>query len=153
MKITLFQYVLATNWLPVCWQWAWAIGAVCTTTWMTKPSLTLWTTPNFVLLFAAIVPLSFLSGWFASIIPALFVFGPLAYYQGIDNGGPFVPGDKVQIIAGKHRGKIARVYGTGQHDTVRVDLGETERTQYTDFFSAYELIRETADKQLANPEF
>lgn len=52
--------------------------------------------------FAAVVVLSFLSGWFASIIPGWFIFGPLLYSQGIANGGPFVPGDTVRIIAGKH---------------------------------------------------
>jgi hypothetical protein len=33
----------------------------------------------------------------------------------------------------------------GQHETVRVELGEAEKEQYTDFFSAYELVRDKAD--------
>ncbi len=92
----------------------------------------------------AVAVLSFLSGWFTSIIPAWFVFGPMLHSQGIENGGPFIPGDRVRILAGIHRGTIARVYGTGQHETVRVEPGEAEKEQYTDFFSAYELVREKA---------
>jgi hypothetical protein len=144
MKGTLYQYILANGWLPVCWQWTWAIGAVCMAARMTKASLDLMTVLDYALPFAAVVVLSFLSGWLASIIPAWFVFGPMLYSQGIENGGPFVPGDTVRIIAGKHRGTVARVYRTGQHETVRVELGGAEREQYTDFFSAYELVREEA---------
>lgn len=58
----------------------------------------------------------------------------------------YVLGDRVRILAGKHRGKVARVNDTGQHDTLRVELGDTEKAQYADFFSAYELVRETADE-------
>jgi len=119
---------------------------------MTKASLDSITVSDSALPFAVVVVLSFLSGWFASIIPAWFVFGPMLYSQGIENGGPFVPGDRVRILAGKHRGTIARVYGTGQHETVRVELGEAEKEQYTDFFSAYELVREKADEQSGEPE-
>jgi hypothetical protein len=72
--------------------------------------------------------------------------------QGIENGGPYVPGDTVRIIAGKHRGTVARVYGTGQHETVRVELGEAAKEQYADFYSTYELVRETADEQNAETE-
>ena len=114
---------------------------------ITNASLESMTEWDYVFPFAAVVVLSFLSGWFASIIPGWFVFGPLLYSQGIANGGPFVPGDTVRIIAGKHRGTVSKVYGTGQHETVRVELGKAEREQYADFFSAYELVREKATEQ------
>ena len=149
MKITSYQYILATGWLPVCWQWIWAIAAVCMSMRITKASLDSMTNWDNVFPVAAVVVLSFLSGWFASIIPGWFVFGPLLYSQGIENGGPFVPGDTVRIIAGKHRGTVAKVYGTGQYETVRVELGKVEREQYSDFFSAYELVREKATEHNA----
>ena len=152
MKTPSYQYILATGWLPVCWQWIWAISAVCMTMKITKASLDSMTEWDHLFPVAAVVVLSFLSGWFASVIPGWFVFGPLLYTQGIENGGPFVPGDTVRIIAGKHRGTVSRVYGTGQHETVRVELGKDAKEQYADFFSAYELVREKGDEQNAEPE-
>ncbi len=123
-----------------------AIGAVFWVTRTTQASLDSISSTDFVLSFAAVAALSFLSGWFASLIPAWFLFGPLLYSQGIENGGPFAPGDTVRILAGKHRGKVARVYEIGQHETVRVDLGDIERKQYSVYFAAYEFVREAPDE-------
>jgi hypothetical protein len=151
MKITSYQYILATGWLPVCWQWIWAICAVCLAISISKASLDSMTAWENVFSLSLVVVLSFLIGWFAAVIPGWFVFGPLLYSQGIENGGPFVPGDTVRIIAGKYRDTVARVYGKGQHDTVRVELGKTEREQYADYFSAHELVRENRSEQKAEP--
>lgn len=152
MKDSSYQYLLATGWLPVCWKWAWAIVAVCMAMRMTDISLgSMAAWPNVTAL-AKVVVLAFLTGWYASIVPAWFVFGPMLYHQGIENGGPFVPGDKVRIIAGKHRGRVARVYDTGQYETVRVELGETEKARYADFFAAYELVREAGGEREAASE-
>jgi hypothetical protein len=152
MKITSYQYLLATGWLPVCWQWIWATCAVCLAVRMSKVSLDSLTALENVFPVSLVVVLSFLIGWFASVIPGWFVFGPLLYSLGIENGGPFVPGDTVRIIAGKHRDTVTRVDGKGQNDTIRVELGKTEREHYTDYFSAHELVREKAMEQMAETE-
>lgn len=153
MRPSVWQQILAMGWLPACWQWGWSIAAVVFAIW--KMELRLGGLAEFStwLLYLFAVVAAFLTGWFASIIPALFVFGPILYTQGMVNGGPFAPGDKVYIIAGKHRGTISVVYKAWQNETVRVELGAAARESYTDIFAAYQLIRVTDDARNAfNPE-
>jgi len=58
------------------------------------------------------------------------------------NGGPFCKGDLVQVIAGAHAGKIARVYEEwpSRHQ-VRVDLGQREWKEVKDVYSYVQLCR------------
>jgi hypothetical protein len=48
---------------------------------------------------------------------------------------------KVKRLAGKHRGRVARVYGNWQCETIRVDLGPEAKEAYADIFAAYQLLR------------
>ena len=57
------------------------------------------------------------------------------------NGGPFMVGHTVQIIAGKHKGKVTTIYSMGQGISVRVRLGVEEETNYTDIFLPSQLLR------------
>ncbi len=149
MKPTTVQYVLASDWLPYCWQWTWSLIAVGAAIWTMNPGVESLGDLSFALNFVAAVVLAFFVGGFASILPRWFVFGPILYSQGLENGGPFVPGDRVCILAGKHRGKTALVYESWQNETVRVELGGADKAQYTDIFAAYQLIRVPADEQCA----
>ena len=89
----------------------------------------------------AVVALSFLLGYYVAI-PALWIFwGPVLMDQGDRNGGPFQPGDQVQILSGPHRGAVTRVYDCAQYERVRVELGKEAEENYTNVFAAYELLR------------
>lgn len=143
MSAATWQYVLATGWLPSIWHWVWSLVAVGFTAWSINPPLDAFRELSFLWTFLLAMVLSFFAGGFAAIIPAWFVFGPILYAQGLENGGPFVPGDLVQVLAGEHRGRTGRVYRQWQNDTVRVELGETAKARYEDIFSAYELVRAT----------
>lgn len=103
--------------------------------------------PWYVIMLVVATVLSLIVGFFAVIPTAWVLLGPIHMEQGIANGGPFAPGDLVQIIAGPHRNRVSRVYSTWQHETVRVDLGERAKSEYADIFAAFQLLRiETAEQ-------
>jgi len=87
------------------------------------------------------VVLSFCTGFFVSVAFAFFVFGPICYDQSEKNGGPFEPGDLVQIIWGPHQDRIGRVYSDWQQGALRVELGDEAREKYNDIFAPYQLLR------------
>ncbi len=97
--------------------------------------------PWYVVMLVVATVLSLILGFFAAIPTAWVLLGPILMEQGIVNGGPFVPGDIVQIIAGPHRNRRSHVYSTWQHETVRVDLGEQAKAEYADIFAAFQLLR------------
>jgi hypothetical protein len=147
LKPSLAQYVLATNWVPYLWQWTWAMSAVAWAAYALRPTIAAFSNVWFLLFGVLTIVLAFAAGWFASIIPTWLLFGPILHDRGLANGGPFGPGDWVQVIAGKHRGRVVQVYSEWQNNTVRVDLGDSEKQRYADIFSAYELFRQSDDSQ------
>lgn len=75
------------------------------------------------------------------------------------NGAPFRKGDVVQILAGKHQGRIARVYDEWiERNEVRVDVGKQAKRDVEDVFSFVEISRIEDDEPIAerneatNPE-
>jgi uncharacterized membrane protein YeaQ/YmgE (transglycosylase-associated protein family) len=86
----------------------------------------------------------FLAGLFIAAAAGWMVLGPLDYSRGLKNGGPFEVGDEVMVLSHSHRGKIARIYSTWQHDTVRVDLGPEAKESFKDIFGASALLRVSA---------
>jgi hypothetical protein len=75
----------------------------------------------------------------------IFVLGPMYHHQSLLNGGPFVVGDTVQILNGRHRGRVGRIYSEWQQGQVRVDLGEEEKKRCRDIFSPSQLLREAPE--------
>ena len=68
------------------------------------------------------------------------------------NGGPFRKGDKVYIIAGRHKGEIREVYSCGQGLTVRLMIGEEERETFEDIYQSFSLMKgEQADLEPGAP--
>ena len=66
------------------------------------------------------------------------------------NGAPFHDGDMVHILAGKHRGKIVRVYKIWEErKEVRVDIGEQAKKDVEDVYSYTEVCRESSAKHIA----
>jgi hypothetical protein len=68
------------------------------------------------------VPLGFLLG-------VLFIsscLSPFYYAMEEMNGGPFRPGERVYVIAGRHKGQIKRVSSRGQGFSVILRIGDEE---------------------------
>ena len=82
-----------------------------------------------------------LFGCLVALVAGWVVLGAMYHDRLRKNGGPFNVGDMVQILAGPHRGRIARVYSLWQGDTVRVDLGEEEKTKIRDVFCGTKLLK------------
>lgn len=58
------------------------------------------------------------------------------------NGSPFHVGDMVHIMAGKHKGQIARVYEVWKaRNSVRVELGEQAMNDIDDVYSYMDICR------------
>ena len=84
---------------------------------------------------AGVLALSLLLGFFVAIVLARLVLGPICCACELENGGPFNVGDVVQVLAGPHKGRIARVYSTWQGNTLRVELGLQEKEGFRDIFA------------------
>lgn len=141
MTPTRLQLLWASDWLPTLWQWGWAFAAMGYAISRMEPNFAVLLSPWYLLLFCFASVTSWLGGWFAGLIPGWIFFSPTLYEKCRQNGGPFVAGDQVQVLAGKYRGSISRVYGNWQHETVRVDLGPAAKEAYADIFSGYQLLR------------
>jgi hypothetical protein len=147
MKPTRLQYFFASPWPS--WMWftviplgfAFAMGRICTS--FLDP-LAGW--GEFVH-FAWYVAIALLLGFFLALFPGWFVIGPLYYDRELKNGGPFKVGDTVQILSGPHKNRITQVYATWQGNSLRVELGEKEKKEFTDIFSPAELLREVNAEQ------
>ena len=95
-----------------------------------------------------IIALSFFLGYYVAI-PALWIlWGPVLMDQGERNGGPFHPGDQVQILCGPHRDTVTHVYAGAQYERVHVELGEEAKESCADIFAAHELLRVDGKRQV-----
>lgn len=142
LQTTRRQRLIASDILPTAWWFLIVPGAALAVSLSAVGSLRfafsdLWSAG----LFLMVTLLSLLIGFWIGTVTAWFMFGPFLYHQGLVNGGPFQEGDLVQVIAGRYRDRVGRIYGRAQHDTWRVDLGEEARTSYTDIFPDYKLLR------------
>ena len=100
-----------------------------------------------LLLFALVIAVPFVAGWFASYIICLGLVGPVLLAQSRENGGPFLIGDTVQIIGGKHSGRVTKIYSKSQNDTNRLELGLDAEEQFKDIYAGYQLLRVDTSKQ------
>lgn len=138
---TVWQTFVASPWLPRLWQLGgvgWAITHVLLEFLPTWSALA---NPWFLVFGLIAIVVAGALGWVASFLAAWILLGPIVRLQGVCNGGPFLPGDWVQVIAGHHRGTISRVYDRWQHECVRVDLGKHAEAEFRDVFAAYQLLR------------
>jgi hypothetical protein len=91
--------------------------------------------------------LGLLLGYFVAILIGWPILGPIYYDRELKNGGPFKVGDTVQILAGPHKGRIARVYSTWQGNSVRVELGEEAAMRFEDIFQPIQILKEEDAEQ------
>jgi hypothetical protein len=80
-------------------------------------------------------------GFFVALLLGWPVLGAAYYDRELKNGGPFKVGDRVQVLVGPYRGHVVRIYSLWQCDTVRVELGEKEKADYTDIFGGTKLMK------------
>ena len=144
---TFWQRAIASDWLPRIWMLACPLAFTAWTVRSIGPLGHAFSNVWSGVLFVVVILLSALLGFMAAIPTGWLVLGPILMAHGERNGGPFVPGDLVQIVSGAYRNRVALVYSPWQHETVRVDLGEEAKKQYKDVFSAYQLLRAERPKQ------
>ena len=151
MKPTKTQYFFASAWPGRIWftsiplLFAFGVGRICAG--FLDPLAGWW---DFIR-FTWYVILGALLGFFLAMFPGWFVIGPLCYDRERKNGGPFKIGDTVQILSGPHRGRISRVYSAWQGNTLRVELGASEKEEFRDIFSPDQLLREQRAEPGAAP--
>jgi hypothetical protein len=119
-----------------------ALGALIATVWVFDPTPERLKDWRAVLLFLVAVGLSPVIGILVSILSCAVVLAPLYHALGRANGGPFKPGDVVQILVGPDKGKVSTVYSMWQGNSVRVRLGSEEERTFKDVFGPNELLRE-----------
>ena len=149
MKPTSVQYLFAQDWPLKVWRTVIPLLCVAAVVTACEPTPTLFTEWESALWFGCALLLALPLGWFAAILVGWFVLGPLYYGRGLDNGAPFQPGDRVRILVGPHRDRIACVYARWQGDSVRVGLGEKEKEDWRDVFCSTQLLREESVEPVA----
>jgi hypothetical protein len=77
----------------------------------------------------------------------LFFVAPIYHWRAAKNGAPFRPGDRVRILVGPYRDRVAQVYAEWRYNQVRVDLGELEKALHRDHFAPYQLLRDDGPTQ------
>jgi len=127
MKPSKLQVLFAQNWL---WQ------------------LLFWGCPVCIALYVA-MPIyitqkksmpAIILGTFTGVLVSFLVIRVLFYVTKWMNGFPFHKGDTVQILVGKHKGHVAKVYDEWpERNQVRVDLGEKETV--ADVFNYAEIFK------------
>jgi hypothetical protein len=84
-----------------------------------------------------------LLGVLLAAFAAAFLLGPVYNARAAENGAPYQSGDWVMILAGPHRGRVARVYEVWEsRQQVRVDLGDEARGKFEDLFNYVAVLRQ-----------
>jgi hypothetical protein len=102
---------------------------------------------SFLIWFVMVILVSLALG---AILSGLFVSPLVCTLAGKLNGSPFQVGDLVQILAGKHRDRIGRVYEVwGVRRQLRIELSEQESKGVTDVFDYFQICRVQNSDQVA----
>ena len=76
------------------------------------------------------------------IIGVVFIWMLLGRIAARIQGWPFVVGEEVMILAGKHKGRIAKIYEVWEpRGQVRLELGEQEKESVNDVYCAVVVTR------------
>ena len=117
-----------------------------------KPSRQAFADWNYCLLFFLSVLIAPVLFFMLSVPLDLILFGSI--YAKVErlNGAPFQVGERVRILRGPHRDRVARIYATwDSRRQVRVDLGIDSNLAVTDVFSYTQVSRETKAQPDARP--
>lgn len=140
ISVSPLQWFFANNWPLRLWLGAFSLGAPLAA----LRDIDFSAAHAFGLrLWLALLTMSLLFAIAACLVGAVMfgpLVGPLYRLRTHLNGGPFAPGDVVVVLSRKHRGRRARVYGTWQGDTVRVEIENEHKAGFRDIFGQHELL-------------
>jgi hypothetical protein len=141
VKPSHLQYIFAKGWpLRACLiVWislgAWVAVAAC------HPSAAMFRDWIYLLLFIVSVAVAAAIAFYLSLPFAFILLGPFYHLRARLNGAPFHVGDRVHILVGPHRDRVARIHEVwNDRSQVRVELDDQE----TGTFSFTEVCRESA---------
>ena len=106
-----------------------------------RPTFSMFREWQYVLLFLLAMIVAPVLLFLVGVLIGFPIIGSIYYARELANGGPFKVGDRVYIIAGRHKGKVARVYSMWQGGTVRLELGDEAKETFKDIFGGNELLR------------
>ncbi|MFP4052741.1 MAG: KOW motif-containing protein [Phycisphaerae bacterium] len=141
-KPTRTQRFFASDWPRKAWLVLLPSACVVAVLFLLPPQSDALLNWRFVLWLVLSVLAAAAAGFCAAILLGWILLGPVYAERERANGGPFEPGDRVQILAGPHRDKIVHVREKWQGNQVRVDLGERDDERFTEVFSPWQLLRE-----------
>lgn len=124
------------------WLGGWVLGVTVAAIVATDPSFAAFSDWSVFLLFAVVLIVSPVLGYFLGFVVGSMILPPLYEMRERLNGGPFKAGDSVQILVGPHSGQITTVVGPWQGRSYRVKLDEESEKTYKDIFGADQLIKE-----------
>jgi hypothetical protein len=144
MKPTRMHYFYAQNW--PAWIWFTVAPLLC----VLIMANALGTPPHLYALgveaksYLFLLGLAWLLGYLVAGLLGWFIFGPVYHYRAELNGAPFQPGDRVQILVGRDRGRVVRVAEVWDwRGDLRVDLGDLAGRKRRTIFGFAQVIRAT----------
>jgi hypothetical protein len=95
-----------------------------------------------IFLLAGLVLCGLACGFLIGVLNSIFIFGPWMRARGRANGAPYLAGDRVRILAGKHKNFVGSIYEVwDERGQVRLDLGPEPRKDFSDVFTYTEVFR------------
>jgi hypothetical protein len=140
MKPTLAQKFFASKWPLSLWFASTSLGTVLFLLNIENFNLRDLSDWNTVALYLLLIVTSAALGFMFGAVGSGFI-GRLFHWRALVNGGPFKPGDRVQIIGGTHDGVLTHVYSGWQGASLRVDLGDEAKEKFQDIFFPAQLLR------------
>lgn len=146
MKPSLSQRFFASKWVWILWFSFTSLGTAAYCLNVAEFQIEYlrdWSmTGTYLLISLTAAPLGLALG----IFPGGMVLGILLHFRSMMNGGPFKPGDTIQVIGGIFDGRVTKVYSGWQGNSVRVELGEDAKREFKDVFSPHQLIKVPREK-------
>jgi hypothetical protein len=137
------QRFFAQNWPVRLWMGIVPFTMPAVVCWLVRPVPWLLAHWLNIPMFAGILILAWVLGWYVAILVGWFVLGPLYYGQALRNGAPFRVGESVRLLTGPHAGRVVRVYEIwAERNEIRVDLGEQARDRVEDVYAYVQVCRE-----------
>jgi hypothetical protein len=142
-NFSLRQYIFARDWPMKLFLWLVPVLAAVGALGACQPTAAMFRDWRYVTLLIVCVLLAIILGFFLSLPLAWILLSPSYHAQGLRNGAPFHPGDRVRILAGPHRGRIVEVREVWAfRSQIRVEIDAKATEDATDEFSPTEICRE-----------